>query len=438
MTLEKISDSRKTLLRGWSLLAIASLALAGLFAILLVLSRIPGMENSVPWPAAFFHKGLVAHVVLSFVVWFLAILGCLVQIGSIEDSKLLDKVGLFFAIIGTILLLIPALLDRGEPTLNNYIPIIIDPLYYSGLIILAFGMLLSILPVFKKQYIGPNLKGPGIIYIISIIAFIVAAAQLSGEPVNYDYNESLIWGGGHILQCLNVILLLVSWSYLSDQIKSNLPFKVATFWLVLTSLIGLSFYLIWDVTDETQAGAFTHLQKTLGPPVLIFFIILIPTIGKQLSNFKWQDPAMLSLWTSIIVFTLGGILGGFVDGTDTRTPAHYHGVIGGINLAFVGLFYTIFLPMLNREIIASKLIACQIILYASGQLLFIIGMFVAGGMGASRKVMGTSIDMDSLIAISAARIRDFGGGIAIIGGVLFIYIALKALLGQSRSKYRFE
>ena len=61
-----------------------------------------------------------------------------------------------------------------------------------------------------------------------------------------------------------------------------------------------------------------------------------------------------------------------------------------------------------------------------------IGMFIAGGMGAARKVMGTAIDMDSSIAILAARIRDFGGGLAIIGGVLFIYVALKALLKKSK------
>ena len=83
-----------------------------------------------------------------------------------------------------------------------------------------------------------------------------------------------------------------------------------------------------------------YLQRSLWPPVLIFFIVLLPTIMTQLKNFKWQVPAMLSRWASIFVFCVGGILGGFVDVTDTRTPAHYHGIIGGINLAFVGLFFS--------------------------------------------------------------------------------------------------
>ena len=434
MELETLSYSRRTLLKGWSLLAVFSLALAGLFAIFLVISRMPGMENIVPWPMLFFKKGLVAHVILSFAVWYLAVLGCLVQAGSNENPDLLDKIGLGFAIIGTILLIIPALLDRGEPTLNNYIPVIIDPLYYAGLGLFALGILFSIIPVFKNNYKGPNLKGAGYVYILSILAFILAAVQLGDQPITYDYNEKLMWGGGHILQCLNVILLLTAWSYLGDQTKPNNLLRIGIMWLVLASLIGLSFYFIWDVTDEHQTQAFTHLQKILGPPVILALIVIFPTIKYQLKNFKWQDPAMLSLWSSIIVFIIGAILGGFVDGTDTRTPAHYHGVIGGINLAFVGLFYAVFMPMLGRKLIAGKIVTIQIILYASGQLLFIIGMFLAGGMGASRKVMGTAIDMDSSIAIFAARIRDFGGALAIFGGVLFIYIALKTLIKQRKQE----
>ena len=179
MELETLSYSRRTLLRGWSLLAVFSLALAGLFAIFLVISRMPGMENIVPWPMLFFKKGLVAHVILSFAVWYLAVLGCLVQAGSNENPDLLDKIGLGFTIIGTILLIIPALLDRGEPTLNNYIPVIIHPLYYAGLGLFALGILFSIIPVFKNNYKGPNLKGAGYVYILSLLAFTTISLKSS-------------------------------------------------------------------------------------------------------------------------------------------------------------------------------------------------------------------------------------------------------------------
>lgn len=57
-------------LRGWSLIAVGALAVAGVFALLLAISRIPGADSLFPWPVAFYEKSLIIHVVFSFVVWF--------------------------------------------------------------------------------------------------------------------------------------------------------------------------------------------------------------------------------------------------------------------------------------------------------------------------------------------------------------------------------
>ena len=59
-------------LRNWSLIALGALAIAGVFALLLAISRIPGADKLFPWPVAFYEKSLIIHVVFSFVVWFLA------------------------------------------------------------------------------------------------------------------------------------------------------------------------------------------------------------------------------------------------------------------------------------------------------------------------------------------------------------------------------
>ena len=63
---------------GWAWLAVGALAVAGVFALLLALSRIPGMERTPFWPIDFFYKGLVIHVVFSLVIWLLAIFAFLV------------------------------------------------------------------------------------------------------------------------------------------------------------------------------------------------------------------------------------------------------------------------------------------------------------------------------------------------------------------------
>ena len=432
----------------WSVLAIVSLAVAGLFAILLVLSRTPITGENVPWPEDFFQKGLVAHVALSFAVWFLAVFGAINTAMVPNDTRfstaslgfLLDKMALFLAVAGTVSLLIPTFQDQGEPTLNNYIPVIINPIYYAGLALLAAGILVSVVRVLKNLSMIscttvdeiPVVMSVGLIYVSAIVALIIAGLQMRDIPLSYDYNENLVWGAGHILQVMNTGLFLIAISLLFRQAFGH-PLAPPRFFrwisglLILIALTGLSLYSFFTTGSAENTRAFSALKFVLGVPVSMILIALAAGIWHQKQNFRITDPGGFSLAAAFGVFTTGALFGLFVDGADTRTPAHYHGVIGGINLVFVGLFYTWLLPLLGRAVTHGKLVAWQIGLYASGQWFFIVGMFAAGGMGASRKVMGAGIDVDTLSALAATGTRDLGGTLAIIGGVMFILIVLKAL-----------
>ena len=74
------SPAARAELRGWCGLALLSLAIAGVFALLVALSRVPGVEDVAPLPLKFFEKGLVVHVVFSFGVWYLSVMGALMTI----------------------------------------------------------------------------------------------------------------------------------------------------------------------------------------------------------------------------------------------------------------------------------------------------------------------------------------------------------------------
>src|SRR5690349_24419443 len=71
-------------LAAWAWLAVGALAVAGVFAILLALSRIPGMERTPFWPIDFFYKGLVIHVVFSLVIWFMGVFAFLVSVATLR------------------------------------------------------------------------------------------------------------------------------------------------------------------------------------------------------------------------------------------------------------------------------------------------------------------------------------------------------------------
>ncbi|NQV56690.1 MAG: cbb3-type cytochrome c oxidase subunit I [Rhodospirillales bacterium] len=437
--------ARRNILWGWALLAVLSLALAGLALIVPVLSKMPFLENAVAWPIGFFQKGLVAHVVLSFAVWYLAVFAFMAQLtpgapsNSEPETHPLDAAGLALAAGGTLLIITPMLLNRGQPTLNNYIPAIIDPLFYTGLACFAGGVMVAVTGMLAKLYRKANESGSdgtalmssGLIYIAVLAAFIVTFFQLSGRQVDHDFNEILFWGGGHMLQFLNLALLIVALNLLArsglgDMLAPPMMLNAAVVVCFIGAITGLSFYGFFPVGSENHLSAFTDLQYLMAVPALIV------AAGLYLGRARWRvadfsRADVLALVLAVIVFASGGALGFIVDGADTRTPAHYHGVIGGINLAFYGIFYTWFLTALGRKAGYPKLVRAQLVLYAAGQLLFIGGLFVAGGMGAARKTMGAGIELDSLSAKIALNLRDFGLAMAILATALFVLIILAAL-----------
>lgn len=428
---------------GWSAVAIGSLAIAGVFAALLAVSRIPGIETVFPWPLEFFRKGLVIHVVFSFVVWFLAVFGALLQLATREAAGdtvrfawlgRLSVIGMFTAFP---LLFIPALLDRGEPTLNNYVPVIIDPLYYAGLAVMAIAMTLTVARLLLNRPAlssGAPLAGPvagaGLIFLTAMACFGLAFGELTGQAPSFTFNEELFWGGGHILQFLNTLLMLVGWSLLATSaagrpVPGSAVMWTATALLALSALAGPVFYFVFEPFLADQTLAFTNLQYALAVPSLIVALGAIMWIRRPV---PWASPAFLCLVLSMAVFGIGGILGLFVDGADTRTPAHYHGVIAGVTLVFMGLFYEVFLPLLKRPLVRGKAVYVQIYLFACGQLAACIGLFLAGGFGAPRKTAGDAQGLDEFGAITGMTLNGVGALFAVVGGVMFIWMVARALL----------
>ena len=130
---------------GWAWLAVGALAVAGVFALLLALSRIPGMEKTPFWPIDFFYKGLVIHVVFSLVIWLQGVFAFLVSVATLklagDDVRAapLGRIGQGAVLLAFPCLFAPAFLEATQPALTNYIPIIRHPAYDLGLMALAWA-----------------------------------------------------------------------------------------------------------------------------------------------------------------------------------------------------------------------------------------------------------------------------------------------------------
>lgn len=436
-------------LRGWCGLGLLSLAIAGVFAFLLVLARVPHSDSLFPWPVAFFQKGLVIHVIFSFVVWFLSIFGALLSVAAhrIGDGApagaWAGRLALWAGYASCPLLFIPALLDGGEPSLNNYVPVIIDPVYYAGLGVLAAGLLVASLRI---VVLVPNRSGPlepvgqaalagAMLYILSLVCFAAAWTALAGDPLDGAFNESLFWGGGHILQFLNVAMMLAGWYVLGGLALERPAMRpqlmtVSYVLLIAAALMGPLFYALFDPFSADQTMAFTNLQYLLAPPSLLAAAAIVRTIAGHAGAgpLPRQDAGFRCIWLSMVVFGTGGVLGLFVDGADARTPAHYHGMIGAATLVFMGLMVQFFLPLTNRALDMGRRIGVFIYLYAVGQILFCIGLYVAGGHGAARKTAGGAESMEALAAQIGLYVYGVGSLMTVIGGIMFIWIAGRAVL----------
>jgi heme/copper-type cytochrome/quinol oxidase subunit 1 len=136
-----------------------------------------------------------------------------------------------------------------------------------------------------------------------------------------------------------------------------------------------------------------------------------------------------ALWSSLVLFATGGVLGFMISGLDIVIPAHYHGSTVGVTIAFMGLCYYL-LPRLGFGPVPMKLATWQPILYGGGQILHILGLAWSGGYGVQRKTAGAAEGVDKLGEIAGMGLMGLGGLISVIGGLLFLVAAWYSIRGR--------
>ncbi len=137
-------------------------------------------------------------------------------------------------------------------------------------------------------------------------------------------------------------------------------------------------------------------------------------------------PLRAALVSSMILFAAGGVIGVLISGNNVKIPAHYHGCIVGVTLAFMGLIYHL-LPQLGYGTVQGKWATAQPYLYGAGQLMHIVGLVWSGGYGVQRKVAGADQVLRSSGETAGMGLMGLGGLVGIIGGLLFVVIVIGAL-----------
>src|SRR5690606_24593403 len=153
---------------------------------------------------------------------------------------------------------------------------------------------------------------------------------------------------------------------------------------------------------------------------IILVLLALPGV------WKLQSPLKSALFSSMLLFLAGGILAFMIRGVNVVIPAHYHGSIVGVTLAFMGLAYAL-LPRLGYGVVEGRMARWQPYVYGGGQLIHIIGLAWSGGYGVQRKVAGSEQVLLTWQQKTGMGMMGLGGLIAIIGGVLVVLVYVKAI-----------
>ncbi len=430
------------LARGWLALGVLALALAGIFAILLVLARAPGLAWLFP-TQDFFRTALVVHVDQSILIWFLAFAGVLW--GLAPGIRLgLSRLGLAGATLGCLLVAAAPFLGATARELNNYVPVLDAPVFFWGLGLFALGSLLQVCAYLLGSLPRIRLTDPIAVggatgafgTLIAAVSLVWSWIDLAQTGAGLSY-ELLFWGPGHVLQFVYTQIMLVAWLWLARDL--GYPLALPDRWLSGVLILGVLPLLavpLMHTLYPTGTGdariAFTRLMQfgnglAVIPLGLLLVVALIRGRGSKRDNAL--RPESRALAASLTLFAAGGVLAMAISGVNTIIPAHYHGSIVGVTLALMGLTYHL-LPTLGLARPAGWMARVQPWVYGSGQLLHIGGLAVSGAMGIQRKTAGAAQGLDTLSAKAAMGVMGIGGLLAVVGGILFVLVVIKAFIGR--------
>ncbi len=436
-------DARRQLAFGWMMLGVMSLLVAGVFSVLLVASRTPFMQDVFPF-ADFFRVALVVHVDLSVLVWFAAFGGVFWSLNSTEHWLAGGWLALLLASAGAVAMALAAFVGVPAPVMSNYIPVLDSGLFLGGLITLASGMGLLVLRGMRAvPRVGVALDGAGALRFALNAAAVSAAVALVAffwswlkVPTGLDpkpYYELLFWGGGHVLQFTWTLLMFASWLWLASEADAALPLTprvaVLLFGIALVSVFFTPvIYLAWGVESVEYHRMLTWLMRFGGGLSIVpIGLAVVLAMARAAPTDEHRRVLRSALAMSLILFALGGLIGFFISGSNVRVPAHYHGSIVGVTLAFMGVAYLL-LPRLGYRQVNATAARWQVMLYGVGQMLHIAGLVWSGGYGVQRKVAGAEQGLDAVGKIAGMSLMGFGGLVAVIGGVMFLVLVLRCVM----------
>lgn len=483
----KIDKASENLVR-WNLIAaFATLAVGGLFALLVALTRWPSVHLL---PLEFYYRFLTLHGIDALLAWIIFFEIALVHftsavlLGTRSYVPWLGWLAFALMLIGGGVINVIVLMGKADVMFTSYVPLKADPIYYLGVILFAVGALLGFIIFFinvilskrdggYKRSLPLGAFGLGAASIIAVLTLLHGAGifvptllwSMNLIPnVDPSAYRLVFWGLGHSSQQINVCAMVSVWYMTSAFVVGGKPVneklsRTAFVLYILFINIASEHHLLVDPVLSTwhkivNTSYMMHLA-VLASMIHAFAIpasmeVALRNQGYTRGLFEWvkkapwSNPAFSGIAISILLFGFLGGITGVIFGTEQfniirhntwSITGHFHGtVVAGTTIAFMGFTYLLIPYIFKRELIWKGFATIQPYLYGVGVAILSIGMMSAGAFGIPRRHYDVTFsgapfsftfdpDVDMFMSMMGV-----GAVLAVIGGVLYILLAFGSII----------
>lgn len=429
---------------GWLLLALGALALSTLCAVLLIVARTPWL-GALAMSGDLFGRALVLHVSLAVVVWFLACAAAFWTLAAGTAANVARWTLLALSAFGLAAMVLSMFFGTAQPVLANYVPVLDHPVFLAGLALFIAGVALSgaaSLPgLLRRLNEGPVWRLGALLSMLAAAVALgawVAAMAMDAVPTTQARFELLAWGPGHVLQFVHVILLMSVWIILGEQVLGQAiappRWLRGLLWLAAAPLLAVPvIYFSYPINSFGFRRAFTLLMALgVWPAAVLLALRLLLQLKRAAGRTVWQTPHGAALLLSLLLFLLGCVLGALIQSDSTMVPAHYHGTVGAVTLAYMALGYRL-LPAFGVPLRAGALLRWQPLMYGSGLVILALALAWSGALGVPRKTLHVDVMLQYPAYFAAMGLAGLGGLLAIFGAALFVLNVLRSLRSGWRS-----
>ncbi len=417
--------------RHWMELGTAALGTAAVLALVVVALKLSSVWGPAVAPDLM-ARALVMHVNLSALVWCIAS-GCAAWCASATGlQRVAARLGWMFAVAGTAAMALIAATGAGRPVMSNFVPVIDSPVFLAGLACLALGAVMVTVPAILRA----RRAAPNAVYRFALmpaalasVSFAISFAAVPDAPPRH-YFEWLFWGPGHLLQFTYCLLMMAAWTQLARAAGAGIDVdsKAVRACFVAAAAPAVCALLIHAVYPPHSAefrAEFTRLMALASWPGAAALAALL--LGRRVlrNGPRWSSPASVSLAVSMVLFFSGLMLGAISQPDTLSIPAHYHGTLAAITVAWMGIS-GMSADAGSPSAAVVRLRRLQLWCYGGGTAVFMAGLYGSGAAKAIRKAPFAGDEPAFCLVLLAA-----GAVVAIGATVLFVALQWRVPFARS-------